>query len=356
MANPQIENGHLKIANELVEAFARTRFHNEASRVLFALLRLTYGWQKKEAEITLNQLVDLTCLAKPNICRAVSELIKMNIITKKDGKKGAIYALQKNYDIWNRLKKGTGIIKRDNETLSNEITKQPKPNNSKASHISVIKPDNDKLLSNEITVIIKPDNKPLSNEITPLLSKERFKASLKKEPPIPPLKPAGKKITKENLTGLFPLLDKFSELKNQFQLTWNLMAREKGLTKVISIPKTRENKLRSRFQEEPFRQNIEKIFAEIKDSDFLLGQNDRNWKIDFDWLIENDRNYLKVLEGKYKNKEAQYGRTGAKRNILDPGSRAAFKRIDAKARQELEDDIRDEAGGIKGKPAENGLF
>ena len=34
---------------------------------------------------------------------------------------------------------------------------------------------------------------------------------------------------------------------------------------------------------------------------FLTGQNDRHWWADFDWLITNNTNLLKVLEGKYSD-------------------------------------------------------
>ena len=42
------------------------------------------------------------------------------------------------------------------------------------------------------------------------------------------------------------------------------------------------------------------ILNGIKESDFCLGKNNSGWKVDFDWIISNDTNYLKVLEGKYK--------------------------------------------------------
>ena len=32
---------------------------------------------------------------------------------------------------------------------------------------------------------------------------------------------------------------------------------------------------------------------------FCRGENDRGWKVDFDWLVANDTHYQKVLEGKY---------------------------------------------------------
>ena len=51
-----------------------------------------------------------------------------------------------------------------------------------------------------------------------------------------------------------------------------------------------------------FTDNYEKILEIIKTTPFLQGSNDRGWTADFDWLIANDTNYLKVLEGKYKNK------------------------------------------------------
>lgn len=44
------------------------------------------------------------------------------------------------------------------------------------------------------------------------------------------------------------------------------------------------------------------LFTKTEQSDFLKGKNDRNWKADFDWLIKNDSNPAKVIEGKYDNR------------------------------------------------------
>lgn len=43
-------------------------------------------------------------------------------------------------------------------------------------------------------------------------------------------------------------------------------------------------------------------------SSFLAGQNTRGWTADFDWIFRPE-NFVKVLEGKYENKEKsqQYG-------------------------------------------------
>lgn len=49
---------------------------------------------------------------------------------------------------------------------------------------------------------------------------------------------------------------------------------------------------------------FEELFHKAEDSDFLKGKNDRNWKADFDWLM-NETNMAKVLEDKYANKDTR---------------------------------------------------
>ena len=46
---------------------------------------------------------------------------------------------------------------------------------------------------------------------------------------------------------------------------------------------------------------IKKVFEFAERSDFLKGNNNRNWSANFDWLI-NDSNMAKVLDGNYNNK------------------------------------------------------
>lgn len=46
---------------------------------------------------------------------------------------------------------------------------------------------------------------------------------------------------------------------------------------------------------------FEKLFKKAGDSDFMNGENERGWEADFDWMIKNNNNFAKVLEGKYDN-------------------------------------------------------
>lgn len=47
-------------------------------------------------------------------------------------------------------------------------------------------------------------------------------------------------------------------------------------------------------------EDFQKVFENAQNSRFLCGENDRNWKANFDWLII-ENNFLKALEGYYEN-------------------------------------------------------
>ena len=107
MANPQREDGHVDIANEIVEFLAKTYLSSYESQVLWAIFRKTYGWQKKEDWITGSQLVEMTGIAKGHISRTLKKLIDRNIVNK-NGKK---LSFQKDYDKWVKLPKQVTIKK-----------------------------------------------------------------------------------------------------------------------------------------------------------------------------------------------------------------------------------------------------
>ena len=85
------------------------------------------------------------------------------------------------------------------------------------------------------------------------------------------------------------IVDKFNEEANKYELST-----------IIKLSDKRKAKLKARIDELGEGKIIEAI-DKIKESSFLRGENDRHWKVDFDWLIANDTNILKVLEDKYKD-------------------------------------------------------
>lgn len=94
----------------------------------------------------------------------------------------------------------------------------------------------------------------------------------------------------------------YSGFEETILTLWNSFCeKHPTLTKIREVSDKRRQHLKKRFERESFR-GFAKILAAILEQPFLMGENDRKWKLSFDWLIENDTNYLKVLELRYKDK------------------------------------------------------
>lgn len=140
MASPQKENGYTAIANETMDALAKTRIPGEVRQVLDFILRKTYGWNKKSDQISLSQFVEGTGLTKVHVCRSINILKKMNIVTQKGNAKSLFtkkgndivitYDFQKNYAKWVTLPKKVTC----NPTLPKKV-KLPKKVTCNASKI-----------------------------------------------------------------------------------------------------------------------------------------------------------------------------------------------------------------------------
>ena len=128
MANPRLEDGFTMIPNELIEAFARTRFSSSESRVFWLIVRKTWGWtengkQKRSDWISLSQFSLGTDLLKPNVCRAIGRLVDRNIIRRDENKRVSI---QQDYALWKRNvgKKDNTIVNIDNTFIRNDTHKR----------------------------------------------------------------------------------------------------------------------------------------------------------------------------------------------------------------------------------------
>ena len=111
MAKPQLENGHTKIANELVEALARTYFTAYESRILWTIFRKTYGWNKKTDRISYVHFQDATGIDHRHVGRTLKALKNRNIITCFGSGYQLEYGIQKDYDKWDLTPNEAPIIK-----------------------------------------------------------------------------------------------------------------------------------------------------------------------------------------------------------------------------------------------------
>ncbi|MGI2095491.1 replication protein [Shewanella glacialipiscicola] len=81
-----LDDGYLRLSNTLVDALCRTKLSDRESRVVFAVIRRTYGYGKATDWVCLEQLADMTGITTSNICHAVKSLSARYIIIK-DGRK-----------------------------------------------------------------------------------------------------------------------------------------------------------------------------------------------------------------------------------------------------------------------------
>lgn len=100
---PQLENGHIKIANELYDAILQFDLSKRELKVILFILRKTYGYNKKEDKISFSQIAKGTGLYRPHIISTVKSLKAKNIIKTSDQNSTSyvnIYCINKLYKTW----------------------------------------------------------------------------------------------------------------------------------------------------------------------------------------------------------------------------------------------------------------
>ncbi len=106
MASPQLEDGFLRLANEIAEALARTPLRPGENQIIGAVFRKTFGWNKPEDAISIGQLVELTGLSRRWVITTLQNLEakRMLRVTRRKGRghKNEInlISFNKNHDEW----------------------------------------------------------------------------------------------------------------------------------------------------------------------------------------------------------------------------------------------------------------
>lgn len=110
MANPQAEDGHIDIANEIAEQLAKIRISGQGMQVLWVIFRKTWGWHKKVDAISHTQFAKATGIERRHIGELLDNLIKKNLITKNSDGFICKYGIQKDWEKW-ELSRKNGTVK-----------------------------------------------------------------------------------------------------------------------------------------------------------------------------------------------------------------------------------------------------
>lgn len=120
---PQKENGYTPIANELLDAIVSFRIPGELRQVFDAIIRKTYGFNKKEDYIANSQIMEMTGIGKQNVYRSLLRLVEHKLVIKSDYslKRGIKYRINKDYKEWIPF----SVVKVDDKKKSSQKRLRP---------------------------------------------------------------------------------------------------------------------------------------------------------------------------------------------------------------------------------------
>jgi phage replication O-like protein O len=106
MSAPQVENGYTRIANELLDAIVRYPFTRREYAILMLIIRMTYGYNKKEDAISFWQIAEITGINRSDVSKSIADLVAKNVIIKTEngrfshGQSIPFLAVNKHYKQW----------------------------------------------------------------------------------------------------------------------------------------------------------------------------------------------------------------------------------------------------------------
>lgn len=150
MANPQIENGYVKIAGDLFDAIIKIPNLGLGRRQVFDfIIRKTYGWNKKSDAISISQFQQATGLSRRAVIYAIQNLEAMNLIkVTRSEQQENIYQVNKDYDSWTPQVLAPDYLK--SIQRRKELYAQGSARNSKVVQEIVQIPENQENLVQEI--------------------------------------------------------------------------------------------------------------------------------------------------------------------------------------------------------------
>jgi len=132
----KLDDNFFKVPNEYKDALCRTRIPGQARQILDVIERMTIGWRRRQAKISLKTFRKMTGLRDKHIIKGRRLLQKMRIISTphKGSRKELYYRILTDYSNWKPLPKKVttnpvakdinikDIIYKDSETTDDKIS------------------------------------------------------------------------------------------------------------------------------------------------------------------------------------------------------------------------------------------
>ena len=103
MAQPQVENGFTRIANELLGALVKANLNGREFRIMLAIIRLTYGWNMKARKLSYQEVAAVAGVGRADTRKIMLDLRKRDYLWWQHIKDLSpyIWGIQKDYTRWN---------------------------------------------------------------------------------------------------------------------------------------------------------------------------------------------------------------------------------------------------------------
>ena len=114
MANPQLEDGFMRVANGIVDNICKLSLNGTEQKVIWCVIRYTYGFNRKSHRLSASFISQWANCDISSVKRALRRLQKMNIIVCINSDKRGVTAelkFNKNPDQW-KLTGGRNDTKR----------------------------------------------------------------------------------------------------------------------------------------------------------------------------------------------------------------------------------------------------
>ncbi len=124
MANPQLEDGYIKIANELYQALYRVSLSGSEFQIVGFVIYQTYGYNRKTRRMSASYIAKGTNMPVKTVRRCLKQLINNKIIIARGVSNSAkSYGINKNYEKW-VLKNKEGVLNFGEGVLKNGDTQK----------------------------------------------------------------------------------------------------------------------------------------------------------------------------------------------------------------------------------------
>lgn len=189
LVNPQLEEGHIRIANELYDEILRRNFTKRQQNLVLFIWRLSYGTGQKDCLIKQYNHFELAGIYRSDVKKELKYLKECSVLNWDE--KNMIFSINKNYKLWqispnknwdsdrfnslihenimrkNVSKSLTKDTKKVSETLTSNETEVSKSLTTKNDRVSKSLTKTDEEVSNSLTPeLVKHQQAPLEKSST----------------------------------------------------------------------------------------------------------------------------------------------------------------------------------------------